>query len=95
MAAGRRRHGRSLVGNAGPGRVRASGSASDRAELAGYIATLAAELVTLARAADLRTLAYLTDMVRLEAEHQGAVLRAGEGSRSAADQASDTRPAAS
>lgn len=41
-----------------------------RADLAAYIAQLADELVVLARAADLRTLSYLIDMVRVEAEHQ-------------------------
>jgi hypothetical protein len=50
--------------------------APDRADLAAYVANLAAELASLARAADLRTLAYLTDMVRLEAEQQCAILEA-------------------
>jgi hypothetical protein len=55
---------------------RAASPAPDRADLAAYIANLAAELATLARAADLRTLAYLTEMVRLEAEQQHAILEA-------------------
>ncbi len=67
----------------------------DRSDLAAYIANLAAELVALSRVADLRTLAYLTDMVRLEAEHQLASLKSRKNSASAGDQTRDTRPAAS
>jgi hypothetical protein len=67
----------------------------DRSDLAAYIANLAAELVALSRIADLRTLAYLTDMVRLEAEHQLAVLKSREAGAKNGDQASETRPAGS
>jgi hypothetical protein len=67
----------------------------DRADLAAYIANLAAELVALSRIADLRTLAYLTDMVRLEAEHQLAALNNRGKAPATDDQASETRPAES
>ncbi len=64
----------------------------DRSDLAAYIANLAAELVALSRIADLRTLAYLTDMVRLEAEHQQAALKSRGKAPATGDQASETRP---
>lgn len=59
-----------------------------RQDVASYVAKLAAEMVELARVADLHLLAYLADMTRLEAEQQARLLR-----RSAqAAQARDTRP---
>lgn len=48
---------------------------ADRTEVALYIARLAAEMVELARLAEFRTLAYLADMVRMEADQQ---VRAGK-----------------
>jgi hypothetical protein len=42
----------------------------DIGEIAAFIATMATEMVALAEIADLKTLAYLADMVRLEAEAQ-------------------------
>ena len=46
-----------------------------REDVAAYVARLAAEMVDLARAADLPVLAYLADMTRLEAEQQARLLR--------------------
>lgn len=46
-----------------------------REDVAAYVARLAAEMVDLARAADLHVLAYLADMTRLEAEQQARLLR--------------------
>lgn len=76
MPARSRRSGRPSSGAAGmvDGGV-TPGESIDRSDLAAYIANLASELVSLARVADLRTLAYLTDMVRIEAEQQLALLR--------------------
>lgn len=62
-----------------------------RDDLAAYLAKLAAEMVDLARAADLHLLAYLADMTRLEAEQQARALRRS-ALASGASQASDTRP---
>jgi hypothetical protein len=48
----------------------------DRAAVANYVATLSADLATMARRNGLETLGYLLEMVRLEAEsasrHNGA-----------------------
>ena len=46
----------------------APGTPAHRAETAGYIADHSADLATLARRENFSTLAYLLDMVRLEAE---------------------------
>jgi hypothetical protein len=40
----------------------------DRAAVASYVATLSADLATMARSNGLETLSYLLEMVRLEAE---------------------------
>lgn len=48
---------------------------ADRAELALQIARLAAEMLDLARLGDFKTLAYLVDMARMEADEQARVLR--------------------
>lgn len=60
-------------------------------DVAAYVARLAAEMVDLARAADLHLLAYLADMTRLEAEQQARLLRRSAVTSGAA-QASETRP---
>ncbi|MGU9981882.1 hypothetical protein ACJ4V0_17765 [Phreatobacter sp. HK31-P] len=75
-------------------RVPAAPSAApvSRADIASYVGKLASELVELARLAELRTLAYLADMVRLEAEQQAEIIREREGGQRACAQSSDTRP---
>ena len=45
-----------------------SSESGDRTVVANYMATLAADLATLARRSGLDTLGYLLEMVRLEAE---------------------------
>lgn len=99
MPAGHRRPLPRMAGKPRPATVRkAALPMPNRADIAAYIGNLAAELAALARAADLRALHYLLDMVRLEAEQQHAFLearRAPEGENRGGDQASDTRPAAS
>lgn len=65
---------------------------ANRADIAAYVGRLAKELVELARLAELKTLAYLADMVRLEAEQQVELIRARENGPPAAGQSSDTRP---
>lgn len=83
----RRRRGsrgaREGVAPAAPSHVR-------REDVAGYVARLAAEMVELARVADLHLLAYLPDMTRLEAEQQARLLR--RNPQATAPQARDTRP---
>ncbi|MDP3544954.1 MAG: hypothetical protein Q8S29_02125 [Phreatobacter sp.] len=63
-----------------------------RADIASYVGKLASELVELARLAEFKTLAYLADMVRLEAEQQAEIIREREGGQRACAQSSDTRP---
>ena len=63
-----------------------------RADIASYVGKLASELVELARLAELKTLAYLADMVRLEAEQQADVIRKREGALIGAGQSNETRP---
>ena len=46
----------------------ASGETGKRTEVANYVATLSADLATMARRSGLDTLGYLLEMVRLEAE---------------------------
>jgi len=65
---------------------------TSRADIAAYVGRLAKELVELARLAELKTLAYLADMVRLEAEQQVELIRAREELPPAAVQSSETRP---
>lgn len=55
-----------------------SGSPSD-ADICAYIAELCAELRHLARKPRLRTIDYLLDMARLEAERTAKELRAADG----------------
>ncbi|AVO45191.1 hypothetical protein C6569_09020 [Phreatobacter cathodiphilus] len=62
-----------------------------REDVAAYVARLAAEMVELARVADLHLLAYLADMTRLEAEQQVRLLRRTP-QIGPAPQARDTRP---
>lgn len=45
------------------------GELADRAAVARYVATLSADLATMARRTGLETLGYLLEMVRLEAEN--------------------------
>jgi hypothetical protein len=45
-----------------------SGEFGSRAAVASYVATLSADLATMARRTGLETLGYLLEMVRLEAE---------------------------
>jgi len=45
-----------------------SGEPDSRTEVASYVATLSADLATMARRTGLETLGYLLEMVRLEAE---------------------------
>lgn len=62
----------------------------DRGELSAYLAAATAELAGLAHAGGFRTLGFLTDMARMEAERLAASFaRSGE---EAADQGSETRP---
>lgn len=65
---------------------------TSRADIAAYVGRLAKELVELARLAELKTLAYLADMVRLEAEQQVELIREREGHPAPAGQSSDIRP---
>ena len=48
----------------------ASGETGNRTEVANYVATLSADLATMARQSGLDTLGYLLEMVRLEAESE-------------------------
>jgi hypothetical protein len=48
----------------------ASGETGNRTEVANYVATLSADLATMARRSGLDTLGYLLEMVRLEAESE-------------------------
>jgi hypothetical protein len=51
--------------------LKSSGKATgDPAGVASYVATISADLATMARQQGLDTLSYLLDMVRLEAENQ-------------------------
>ena len=43
---------------------------SSRTAVAGYVATLSAELAALTRKTDMETLTYLLEMVRLEAQNE-------------------------
>jgi hypothetical protein len=45
-----------------------AGEPDERAAVANYVATLSADLATMARRTGLETLGYLLEMVRLEAE---------------------------
>lgn len=65
---------------------------TSRADIAAYVGRLAKELVELARLAELKTLAYLADMVRLEAEQQVELIRARENLPPSSGHSSDTRP---
>jgi len=47
-----------------------SGETGNRTEVANYVATLSADLATMARRSGLDTLGYLLEMVRLEAESE-------------------------
>ena len=53
-----------------------SGDNGSRAAVAGYVASMSAELATMARRSGLETLSYLLEMVRLEAE---GLSRSGAG----------------
>jgi len=79
------------------GRVAAAQSAApvSRADIASYVGKLASELVELARLADLKTLSYLADLVRLEAEQQAEAIRHREAAVRGCAQSSDTLPPAS
>ena len=46
-----------------------AGEPDDRAAVANYVATLSADLATMARRTGLETLGYLLEMVQLEAEN--------------------------
>jgi hypothetical protein len=48
----------------------ASDETGNRKEVANYVATLSADLATMARRSGLDTLGYLLEMVRLEAESE-------------------------
>jgi hypothetical protein len=54
----------------------------DRVLVANYVATLSADLSTLARRTGLETLGYLLEMVRLEAENVARHPQAQNGRRS-------------
>ncbi len=92
MRANGRRH--QTGGGRSDRRVSAAPSTArvSRADIASYVAKLASELVELARLAELKTLAYLADIVRLEAEQQAEVIRGQEAALQAQAQSSDTRP---
>jgi hypothetical protein len=47
-----------------------SGDAGNRIQVANYVASLSADLATMARRSGLDTLGYLLEMVRLEAENE-------------------------
>jgi hypothetical protein len=48
----------------------AAGEDGNRSVVANYVATMSAELATMARRTDLDTIGYLLEMVRLEAESE-------------------------
>lgn len=73
-------------------RATPAGPVAGRADVAAYIGRLASELVELARAAEFRTLAYLADMVRLEAEQQVLMIGTRETGPAGPDQRRATRP---
>jgi hypothetical protein len=54
----------------------------DRTAVATYVATLSAELATMARGTGLETLGYLLEMVRLEAESSARQIHASNSQRS-------------
>jgi hypothetical protein len=55
----------------------ASGEAGNRTVVANYVATMSADLATMARRTGLDTLGYLLEMVRLEAESETRHTRNG------------------
>ena len=57
----------------------ASPEAGGRSVVANYVATLTAELATMARRSGLDTLGYLLEMVRLEAENEARDTQNGGG----------------
>ena len=58
----------------------AAGEIGDRAMVANYVATMSADLATMARRTGLDTLGYLLEMVRLEAESvNGRIERKNSG----------------
>lgn len=65
-----------FVAIANPGAVSEAGS---RSVVANYVATLTAELATMARLSGLDTLGYLLEMVRLEAENEARHTQNGGG----------------
>ncbi|HZD91748.1 MAG TPA: hypothetical protein VE224_16730 [Pseudolabrys sp.] len=60
-------------------RVQAGSDGDERAQVAVYVATISADLATMARRAGLEALGYLLEMVRLEAENAARHLPGGEG----------------
>ncbi len=58
-----------------------SNVAGDRTAVATYVATLSADLATMARSTGLDTLGYLLEMVRLEAESSAREAPAPTGRR--------------
>ena len=58
-----------------------SNEPGDRTEVATYVATLAADLATMARSTGLETLGYLLEMVRLEAESSAPQAPVSNGRR--------------
>lgn len=64
----------------------------DRGELSAYLAAATAELAGLAHAGGFRTLGFLTDMARMEAERLAATFARTTEPPRADDQTSDTRP---
>jgi hypothetical protein len=65
-----------FVAIANPGALSEAGS---RSVVANYVATLTAELATMARRSGLDTLGYLLEMVRLEAENEARHTQNGGG----------------
>jgi hypothetical protein len=59
-----------------------SKKAGDRTAVATYVATLSADLATMARGTGLETLGYLLEMVRLEAESSARQIHASNSQRS-------------
>ena len=68
-----------FVAIANPGALSEAGS---RSVVANYVATLTAELATMARLSGLDTLGYLLEMVRLEAESETRLSDRKNGGRS-------------
>jgi hypothetical protein len=58
-----------------------SNEPGDRTAVATYVATLSADLATMARSTGLETLGYLLEMVRLEAESSARQAPAPNGRR--------------